>query len=240
MGKPDAGLRSPLVAALWGDDDLTPLPSGPRSRSAEEVDAVHRRRIIAAMAECLSEQGYAGTTVADIVGRAQVSRRTFYAQFDGREDCFLATYDAVSEELIAQIAREAVEAHAGAPWQEHVSAGARFYLQLLADEPGLTRVLMLDALSVGPAALHRRDAALRRFATIVEQIADAHHDDLPPDYAVDADIAYAMVGAIHELIRKAIADDRVEYLPELTGMVERLAFAVLAIGREPKDGAAVV
>lgn len=42
-----------------------------------------------------------------------------------------------------------------------------------------------------------------------------------------------MVGAIHELIRKAIADDRVEQLPELTGMVERLAFAVLAIGREP-------
>jgi len=231
VGAPHEKTRSALVAALRGDD-LAPLPSGPRSRSDKEIEAVQRRRIIAAMAECLTEQEYASTTVADIVGRAQVSRRTFYALFADREACFLATYDAVSEALIAEIVHQAVDGRTGAPWQEHVAAGARVYLQMLADEPGITRVFLLDILSAGPAALRHRDAMLRRFAALVEYLADAHHDELPPGYAVDPDIACAMVGAIHELIRKAIVEDRLAELPELTGMVERLAFAVLAIGRD--------
>ena len=46
------------------------------------------------MAQVVSDKGYAATTVADVVERAGVSRRTFYEQFADKEACFLAAYDA--------------------------------------------------------------------------------------------------------------------------------------------------
>ena len=45
------------------------------------------------MAQVVAEKGYPATTVADVVERAGVSRRTFYEQFQDKEACFLAAYD---------------------------------------------------------------------------------------------------------------------------------------------------
>ena len=54
-----------------------PLPPA-RACAPETVDGVdHRARLLAGVAEAAATKGYAATTVADIVGRAQVSRRTF-------------------------------------------------------------------------------------------------------------------------------------------------------------------
>jgi AcrR family transcriptional regulator len=41
------------------------------------------------MADLIGEVGYQQATVADIVARAQTSRRTFYEHFSDREDCLL-------------------------------------------------------------------------------------------------------------------------------------------------------
>ena len=46
------------------------------------------------MADAVAENGYAATTIADVVSRAGVSRKTFYEHFDGKQECFLALYDA--------------------------------------------------------------------------------------------------------------------------------------------------
>jgi AcrR family transcriptional regulator len=39
---------------------------------------------------------YATTTVADIIERAEVSRKTFYAHFEDREKLLLAAFDTTS------------------------------------------------------------------------------------------------------------------------------------------------
>ena len=46
------------------------------------------------MADAVAERGYARTSVADVLRRARVSRETFYEQFDNKQDCFLASFDA--------------------------------------------------------------------------------------------------------------------------------------------------
>ena len=46
--------------------------------------------MISAMTEVTAELGIANTTVAHVVARAGVSRRTFYELFDDRDQCFLA------------------------------------------------------------------------------------------------------------------------------------------------------
>ncbi len=59
----------------------------------EEVARHQRARLYGAMIEAIDRQGYAATTVAQVIALAGVSRRAFYEQFANKEDCFLATYD---------------------------------------------------------------------------------------------------------------------------------------------------
>ena len=68
---------------------IRPLPRRPRGLTRDEVLASQRGRMIAAMAETVAAKGYAATTVADVVARAGVSRKTFYEHFADREECFL-------------------------------------------------------------------------------------------------------------------------------------------------------
>ena len=79
---------------LAADDVITQLPRGPHRLAREEVLASQRGRMLAAIAEAVAEKGYAATTVADVVGRAGVSRKTFYEHFADKEECFLAAWDA--------------------------------------------------------------------------------------------------------------------------------------------------
>ncbi len=57
----------------------------------EQVAELQRARILTAMVQEISERGGANVSVAHVVARSGVSRRTFYEIFDDREDCFLAS-----------------------------------------------------------------------------------------------------------------------------------------------------
>jgi AcrR family transcriptional regulator len=59
----------------------------------ERVADIQRARILAAMVEVVAEHGAGNATVAHIVGRSGVSRRTFYDLFVDREDCLFAAFD---------------------------------------------------------------------------------------------------------------------------------------------------
>src|SRR4051812_29126312 len=80
------------------------LPSGRHSLSREQVLASQRGRMLEAMASATAEKGYVHTTVGDVVKRAGVSRETFYEQFSGKEDCFIAAFDAGVEEVLETMA----------------------------------------------------------------------------------------------------------------------------------------
>ena len=53
-------------------------------RRVDEDKSNFRQRLLDALEEDIAEDGYPGTTVADIVRRARTSRRTFYEHFDSR------------------------------------------------------------------------------------------------------------------------------------------------------------
>ena len=82
---------------------------------------VQRARILAAMVQVVAEDGgRASVTVARVVARAGVSRRTFYDLFDGCEDCFLAVFeDALAR--ATQVASEAAE-NVSSAWRERIAA----------------------------------------------------------------------------------------------------------------------
>jgi AcrR family transcriptional regulator/DNA-binding MarR family transcriptional regulator len=113
--------------------------------------------MLAAMVEVAGERGAANVTVAHVVARAGISRRTFYELFEDREDCFLATFDHALEQA-ASVVVAAYESHSA--WRERIRAGLAALLGFLDDEPGLGALLIVDALGAGPGALARRTEVL--------------------------------------------------------------------------------
>src|SRR5205085_4633458 len=148
------------------------LPPGRHGLSRETVARSQRDRILRAIAEAVSEQGYVMTSVADVLRRAGVSRETFYEHFANKQECFLAAYDASAGILL-----EAVQDDRSAPAIETIADRlerllAR-YLQVLAKEPAFAHTFLVDVYAAGPAALARRVEVQGRFVSMLAKIAGA-------------------------------------------------------------------
>ena len=136
-----------MTGTAFPSSPASRLPSGRHGLARETVVASQRARLIDAMAQVVAEKGYAATTVADVVERAGVSRRTFYEQFADKEACFLAAYDVGLAAVLGRI-RETVEVRPAAVWRERARAGVEAFLALLASDAlfvgGIVRALHLD------------------------------------------------------------------------------------------------
>ena len=78
------------------------LPAGRHGMPRSFVVSNQRERVLDAVMQVVAEHGYARMRIADVVGVAGVSRRTFYDQYANKEDAFLAAYDLVVEQLMAR------------------------------------------------------------------------------------------------------------------------------------------
>jgi AcrR family transcriptional regulator len=122
------------------------------------VSEIQRARILSAAVEVTRERGADAMTVARVVARAGLSRRTFYELFEDREDCFLAAFD----DAIARVSARVLAAYVGEKgWRERIRAGLTALLEFFDEEPGLGALLVVDALRAGPGALERRAGILR-------------------------------------------------------------------------------
>ncbi|HEY5976942.1 MAG TPA: TetR/AcrR family transcriptional regulator [Solirubrobacterales bacterium] len=158
------------------------------------------------MIEVVSERGFHETRVVDVIEVARVSRKTFYEQFTSKEDCFLATYDALLVNLIGDTAR-GFEAKPGAPWAERVAGGLFELLTHLADHPDEARFAIVEVLAAGPKALARRDAALRQFTGFLDAGRSESSVDLPGLTSL------SVTGGINELLYSEILHGSAARLP---------------------------
>jgi AcrR family transcriptional regulator len=123
--------------------------------SRAEVIANQRRRIFDGMAAALAYHGYEDTKITDVVELAGVSRATFYERFESKEVCFAAAYEDGVERLAAVVE---MAARIETTWEARFSAGLRAGLDLLASDPPLAHLLLVEALAAArPARLeHER------------------------------------------------------------------------------------
>jgi AcrR family transcriptional regulator/DNA-binding MarR family transcriptional regulator len=122
--------------------------------------------MLSAVFEVCAERGAARVTVHDVVVRAGVSRRTFYELFASCEECVLAALDSA----IAEVAERVGEAVRGPlPWRERMRVGLLALLRFLDEEPFMGRLLVVEALGAGPAALERRSRIVGALAAAVAE-----------------------------------------------------------------------
>src|SRR4051812_11652918 len=203
------------------------LPRGSHGLDRDVVEASQRTRLLEAVGRAVAERGYAGATIDDVVRRAGVSKQTFYDHFADKQDCFLAAYEAASEELLERVG----EAQDGSDedWVERTRAGIRAYLRWLAAEPALARVFLIEVAAAGPVALERRERLRDRYAELMRTRGGPR--ELPPE------VRHAVVAALDDVVVRHIREHGAERLPELEPVLLYLQLALLAA---PESAAAAL
>jgi AcrR family transcriptional regulator len=130
------------------------------------VVEIQRARIVSAMIDVVSERSRANTTVAHVVARSGVSRRTFYEIFEDFEDCFLAALNqslALASEYVlgAYDLRE--------KWRVRTRAALIGILEFLEDEPAMGRLCIVETLGAGPRPHERRLHVVERMIAAVDE-----------------------------------------------------------------------
>jgi AcrR family transcriptional regulator len=148
------------------EETLGPLPAGRHGFSREQVAHNQRERLIAGLATSVAEKGYRAVTITDITKQARVSRRVFYANFEGKEECFLAAFDVVVGH-IRVLASEAVALIDD--WPRRAIAAARTVLLFFAEESDLARLCLVESQAAGPAVSACFHEAVNEVAPYLEQ-----------------------------------------------------------------------
>jgi AcrR family transcriptional regulator len=203
------------------------LPSGRHRLTREAVQESQRGRLLLAIAQVVSEKGYAATTVADIVERASVSRTTFYEQFPDKESCFLEATQFGVEFVLGRM-RDSWE-HLPEPqdWRAHVRSDLTTYFEVLASEPAFARAIHVEWLSAGGAALERRAQILALFTERTRRI---HELARKQDRSIGKlpDEVFALhTGGMDELIREFLRTHEAEALVSMTDPAIAATLALL-------------
>lgn len=224
-----------VVGDRWSDAELNEavallnradgrFPAGVRTLPADLIKAIQRERLLAAMTDTATRIGYNTLTVQNVLTRAGISRPTFYEQFEDKEDCFLAAFDAASTRMRKRI-EEAV-AEAGPGWRDRLRHGIAELLAYIADEPLEARLVIVEARASSPAGLRRRDDMLDRFAACIDALVREDLDEAPSAIAA-AGVVGGIESVLYARLQKDETDDLDALLPSL------MYFAVLAyVGRE--------
>ncbi len=118
------------------------------------------------MFDVACERGAASVSVADVVERSGVSRRTFYESFSDREDCFLAAFQ---DALMFAGERVLPAYESQGSWREKIRAGLTALLVFVDEEPVIGRILIVESLSGGPRVLQRRGEMLAAVTRAIDE-----------------------------------------------------------------------
>jgi AcrR family transcriptional regulator/DNA-binding MarR family transcriptional regulator len=186
---------------------LRPPPRGlPRGRVTE----IQRSRMLVAALEAVEEVGYARMTVARVISRAKVSRKTFYDVFADREDCFMAALEQAAAQ-VGKLVRDAYERES--VWRDGVRAGLAELLVFLDEEPALAQLFLVEALGAGPRVLERRAELLEDLAEVVDRgrfVTNVVRE--PPEVAAEG-----VVGAVFAVLHTRALEDGEERFTCLLG-----------------------
>ena len=178
---------------------------GYRGRSAEELRAERRERLLNAAFAVVGEEGYARLSIDRVCAAARVTTRHYYEHFQGREALLHGLFERIENELWSIITRALTEPAVELERRHHDAI--RSFVRHALSDPRRARILCLESVGVSPQMETRRRRLIRRIAGLidhnVQQLVAA--GVLPPaDYYLQG---IALVGGIHELLAEWLTGD---------------------------------
>jgi len=201
-----------------------------RGRSSRwSVAQIQRARLIAAFIAAVEANDYRTLTVADVISRAHVSRKTFYDVFDNVDGCFSAVFDETVEH-----ARELVrEAYASQPgWRAGMRAALSSLLVAMEQERGLARMCVVESMVAGSPVLERRAELLAQAAAAIDrgrELATRRYE--PPPLTAEA-LAGGLATLLHTRLLKQDPAPLTDLLGPMMSMIVAPFLGQRAAGTE--------
>jgi AcrR family transcriptional regulator len=123
-------------------------PRSPLHSSSRRPSGSARERILDATAATVREHGYGASTVADIAAAAHVSRRSFYNEFSGKSDAFVAAYEHGFQMTLTAAAPAFFST---GEWSERVWQSALAFTRLFEREPAFAHLGFVECYALGPS-----------------------------------------------------------------------------------------
>ena len=181
-----------------------------------------RERILHAALTVFARKGYHKALVDDIVRASRTSNGAVYHHFPNKEALFLSLVDDFAARLAQAVAHAIARSH-GALGK--VEAALRAGLETFAGNRELARILLLEAVSLGPAYEAKRAEIHEQFAALIRGYLDeaVAEGSIPP---LDTRVAtLAWLGAVNEVVIQWLSrgepDLLREAVPALTPMLLR-------------------
>lgn len=164
-----SGIDAAAVETPWGRTSelkqrkLRPGSGTPRS----EVVRNQRERLFGAVVAVVSQQGYAATTVADVIAACGISRSDFYKHFANKADCLAAAAAALIEPTLRELDRpETGDA------EQRARAIFERFIALVRAQPAAARVCLVELYAAGEPGEEVADRGFRALAELAGEVGD--------------------------------------------------------------------
>lgn len=177
--------------------------SSPREKEAE------RERILASVTRLVGENGYAATTLSDVLHSAEVDEATFLGHFEDFHAAFQAAWSIASERYM----QSALAAFQGeTEWRQQIRAMGRSIFEFVVQDPYQGRILFAEGCNPDePVRSPVDDPNVEAFVSLV----DAGRDQMDDPTALTKATAEGIFGAVKEQIARALVEKDYDRLPRL-------------------------
>jgi AcrR family transcriptional regulator len=144
---------------------MDPKDSPRRHDDADSLEA-ERQRLLAAFTKVAAEHGYADLEIEQVCAYAGVTRETFEAHFETKEQGLVAAQDAFLRQLLLDVV---AVCDTPVEWPLRVRAGLEAVISSLLEARGLARVFAVEAAANSIAAAERQRAIFDEFAALLRE-----------------------------------------------------------------------
>lgn len=202
----------------------------PRGKAAPPVErrrGSHRERLFDAAATVFARDGYGAASAESIAKAAEMSKKTFYEHFSGKDELLFELFDLAAWTFIREITGAWTTAPEAQSYEEHMAMRIRALLEALDRHRELALVVFLEMQAAGQEGRERRDELIANFASA--SYYDNHETAPKYDAPVFCDRDDALV-AIYAAIEMALRQIRLgepDTMLELEPLLTRLALGTL-------------
>jgi len=191
---------------------LARLPPGRHGLPREFVTRNQRDRLAAGTIAVVAQHGFNEATITQISAAAGVSRRTFYAYFSSKEECFFTAYRTIVEHL--RIATDAAAAER-AEWPGQVGAKLRATLEFIAANPDLAKFCLIAPQRAGEEIASRYRAGMGEAVGYLCEGMPSPPATRAPSEVVAASLVGGMVALIVHKVEAGEGATLPDLLPDL-------------------------
>jgi AcrR family transcriptional regulator len=175
-----------------------------------------RGRLLECVLRLTVLEDYRELIVPLIADGAGVSIDTFFELFESKQECFLAAFDEMSDELLTLTADPELVSD---DWPRAVHRTIGALMRHLADHPLHAQMIAAAAYAAEPEAIERSHELVHDIATLLTEGAPASTAEDAPEMTGGTFAVNAVAGAIWHTVRCQVVGEQIQRLPALTDYV---------------------